>query len=188
MADIDPQQVIIDFLSAPNIITSDTPAEGRNGWRTRISQGGMDARAETFRFIKERAIPRRRVHAVTFESEAGMPVLFICSLHQSDDGNWRFVGGAGGGYAGDPIPSQPWANLGGGGGPHTFYAGGRILGGQDIVRVSLTAANGTQLEDTVDDGVVLFLTDEEVQEPLQARLYDHAGNLVSQHQVWGGKS
>jgi len=78
MAGTDPRQVIVDYLSAPRIIMSDTSAEGMAGWRTQVSTGGMDARAETFRFVKERGIPRRQVHAVTFEAKSGRSVLFRC--------------------------------------------------------------------------------------------------------------
>ena len=54
------------------------------------------------------------------------------------------------------------------------------------VRVRLRAANGTVLEeDTVDDDVVLFLTDEQVHVPVYAELLDRSGQVVLQHHAMG---
>ncbi|MGH2515521.1 MAG: hypothetical protein ACRDHP_07680, partial [Ktedonobacterales bacterium] len=187
MAGADPHQVIVELLSAPSIVESDTPAGGVVGWRTRISSGGMDARPETFRFVKAREIPERQVHAVTYETVNGSRQTMVCSVRQSAGGGWEFVGGAGGGDGGDgngPPTSQPKANLGGGGWPRAFYAGGRVEGGPDVARVALTAANGAVLDDTVEDGVVLFLTDDEVRPPLHVTLYDGSGNVIGQQEIW----
>lgn len=49
--------------------------------------------------------------------------------------------------------------------------------------VRLRCANGLVLEDTVDDGLVLFLTDRRVQLPVSAELRDAHGNAVVVHAV-----
>ncbi|MBV9257743.1 MAG: hypothetical protein JO215_06970, partial [Ktedonobacteraceae bacterium] len=51
-------------------------------------------------------------------------------------------------------------------------------------RVRLVASNGTVLEDTVQDAIVLFVTDARVELPLQAELYDREDRLVATHKVF----
>jgi hypothetical protein len=97
------------------------------------------------------------------------------------------VTGGAGGSAEDPpenAPTRghPWANLGGGGWPRQFYAGGAIEEDNGAAaRVRLRSANGVELEDTVEVGEVLFLTDEAIQTPLEVELYDGSGNLAGSH-------
>lgn len=55
--------------------------------------------------------------------------------------------------------------------------------GQEVARVRLISANGILLEDSVDDGIVLFLDDRYIRTPLQAELYNSQGMLVGTHQV-----
>lgn len=187
MANSDFRQVIVDHLSVPAVTVSDKPSG--SGWRAIVSRGGIGARPETIQFGKQCAIPGKIVQFVTFEDMQGMKNHFTYYLVQDDEGMWKFVGGAGGGD-GDRkmIREHPWANLGGGGWPDHFYAGGPVIdNGLDIVRVRLIANNGTILEDTVQDGVVLFVTDAKVELPLQAELYDREDRLVSGHKVFNHK-
>jgi hypothetical protein len=80
-------------------------------------------------------------------------------------------------------------NLSGGGWPLHFHAGGYVVGnGLDITRVRLLSTNGTVIEDTVVDTIVLFFTDQEVVFPLQAELYDQQGKLVAKHNAFGSYS
>jgi hypothetical protein len=44
------------------------------------------------------------------------------------------------------------------------------------------------LEDTVEDGVVLFLTDDAVQAPITAELLNRSGHGLSQHIAMGERS
>ncbi len=65
-----------------------------------------------------------------------------------------------------------------------LWAAGRVLdNGLDVVRVRLISENGIVLEDTVQDGLVLFLSDQWVERPLQVELYDRSGKLVGAHQA-----
>jgi hypothetical protein len=186
MASRSPQQVIRDYLSARRSLPSSQPAPGTTGWRAETSSGGFDAKPETFQFGKGRRIPLREVHAVTFETQAGQRIRFICCVRQNKAGEWQFVGGAGGGVNDDPHRGHPWVNLGGGDWPKQFYAGGPVLehAGQ-VVRVRLRAANGTELEDAVEDGMVLFLTDAEMPMPVYVELLDPSGQIVTQHRALG---
>jgi len=186
MAGPDPRQVMRDYLGAPSVLISDTPDRRGGGWHSRQSRGGMGADVATMRFLKERGIPKRQVHAVAFDTAEGWRMRFTCDLAQDDDGNWRVQGGAGGGADGGPVRATPWVNLGGGGWPANFYAGGDVLdNGLDVARVRLIAANGTIMEDTVDAGVVLFVTDQPVELPVRAELYDRTGQIVGQHTAIG---
>jgi hypothetical protein len=185
MASKSPQEVIRDYLSAQRTVVASTPAPGSTGWRAETSWGGLDAKPETCQFGKARRILLGEVNAVTFATQTGQTQRFICSVRQElVGGEWKFVGGAGGGGNGAPHRGHPWVNLGGGGWPKRFYAGGQVLEHSGaVVRVRLRAANGTVLEDSVEDDMVLFLTDEEMQLPVHAELLDPNGQIVSQHRA-----
>jgi hypothetical protein len=65
------------------------------------------------------------------------------------------------------------------------WAGGHVIdNGLDVARVRLTGSNGQVLEDTVDDGLVLFVTDQKVRVPVQIELYNRSGEVVGKH-IWG---
>jgi hypothetical protein len=186
MTSVSPEQVIRDYLSASSVLVASQPASGTSGWQSETSVGGLDARPETIQFGKMRALARRQVHAVTFTTQAGRRMRFICCVRQDGVGAWQFAGGAGGGADSGPHRGYPWVNLGGGGWLQQFYAGGQVLEeGAEVARVRLRAANGTVLEDTVEDGVVLFLTDDAVQMPVAAELLDGSGHVLSQHIAMG---
>jgi hypothetical protein len=179
----DPQQVIVERLTAARTDVSDGPTPV--GWRTQVSQGGFEARPTGISFLKERGIPGRQLHAVTFMTDQGRWMDWTLELVQDEDGNWQVEGGAGGDSSlRDRDP--PTANLGCGGWPNRFYAGGRVLDtARHVERVQLIGSNGTTLEDTVDDGWVLFLTDQPVELPVQVQLYDGAGRMVNYHLLFG---
>ena len=83
-----------------------------------------------------------------------------------------------------PRRAYAWANLAGGWKDNLLWAGGRVLdNGLNVVRVSLISNNGIALEDTVQDSLVLFVSDQWVQRPLRVELYDPSGNLVGTHQA-----
>jgi len=176
----DPQQVIVEHLTAPRRRLTDEPATG--GWHSSLWQGGCDARPESIRFLKARSIPGRQLHAVVFEMKHGPRMQWTVPLSQDEEGNWEVEGGAGGGGADLPDQDPPLANLGGGGWPTRFFAGGRLLDASgQVERVRLISSNGTTVEDTVDDRCLLFLTDQPMELPIQVQLYDGTGNMLRQH-------
>jgi hypothetical protein len=179
MANADPKQEIVTKLSRLLL-----PKASKS---SPVSNGAQEEQ-RTLQFLKERCIPGRQVYFVLFEDGKGQKVHFTCYVVQDAQGNWQFRGAAGDGITGTPGPvvERAWANLGGGGMPDHFHAGGYIADhGLDVVHVRLVAKNGTILEDTVEDGIVLFLTDKLVTLPIQAELYDRAGKLVYTHRVLG---
>ncbi len=147
---------------------------------------GFDAQPESIHFGKARHTGHRSVYAVTFENQSGQGMRFVFAVRQDDTGAWHFGGGAGGSAEGSPRRGHPWVNLGGGGWPTDFYAGGCVLEHSGAVtRVRLQTANGVTIEDTVDDeDTVLFLTEAEAQAPFVVELLDHTGRLVYPTTNW----
>jgi hypothetical protein len=183
----DPREVIVAFLTAPAHVTVEAVSTG--GWVARATSGGLDALPDSVVFVKELRLPGRAVHNVRFTDNSGMRWRVTVSLTQAADGVWQVLGGAGGSAEEPPSSAPkrgyPWANLGGGGWPHQFYAGGAIEeDGGAVTRVRLRSANGVEMEDTVESGEALFLTYKEVQTPLQVTLYDSAGSLIGHHMVF----
>lgn len=187
-AAVDPEAVMRSYLATPSMVLSDRASDVGSGWRSRTSTGGLDARPETIHVLKVRSLPSRRLYAVTYVDTAGRSALFFCHLRQDDSDVWRFEGGAGGGTSdGGPLRGFPWINLGAGGWPVRFYAGGTVSedGALAVARVRLIAANGVALEDTVEDEIALFLTDEPVTLPVTAELLDASGAVMSRHVALG---
>lgn len=189
MEENDPRQVVIDYISRPQgpIIEESTQpmpsGEGR-AWRgiTR-APGGLGAKASTIQFLQQRSIPDRQLHLVTFEDEEGRLASWFCCVLLEPSGHWRFAGGANvGGVEGMPKRDAPWVNMGGSWKKNLFWAGGRVLdNGLNVVRVQLVAENGIILEDTVQDGIVMFVSNETLPLPVQVELYDGSGKLVGTH-------
>ncbi|MGH2881259.1 MAG: hypothetical protein ACRDPA_00915 [Solirubrobacteraceae bacterium] len=176
-----PEQAVIDELSTP----PGTIAERQRGAPTpSIVTGGVGfvADPDTLRFVKHRQAGDRHVFYVTFAAKHPrlglLEMTYACPVEPAPDGGWRTFGGAGG--AGTPgRASQPWVNLGGGGWPDHFYAGGEIYrAGADIAQVELRFANGVTLSDDADADVALFITESPVQLPATSVLLDPAGNKI----------
>lgn len=181
MAHIDPKQEIINRLTRLLLPkTSKIPAGNLNEYN-------QEPKDNTLRFIKERMLPGRIAYIAIFENEQGNEVFFTCYVEQNAAGNWQFRGAAGDGIMGSnpgPIMERAWANLSGGGMPDHFYAGGFVADhGQGVAHVRLIAKCGTVVEDDIEDGMVLFLTAQPMDLPIQAELYDSAGSLIYRHKV-----
>src|SRR5260370_16382565 len=99
MTEYDPKQVIIDYLSLPEgeIISQpdpDTASVLKDGRLVRPGilrrGGGMGGRPARVRFLKERSILHRQVHAVTFEVQTGQQWDYVCFVAQDPKGLWHF--------------------------------------------------------------------------------------------------
>ncbi len=184
----DPRQTVIDVLSAPigtpddslSIVGAHGPREG--SMRT---SGGMGAIASTIRILKERTIPLHYASLVTFEDVQGQAWEFVCFVVQEGQHNWVFK--SGGSVSQNNVEGQPYVALGGGWGEGGFAAGGHVhANGANIVRVDIVSVDGIIFDDTVDENLVLFVTDrEDIFPPVRALLYDNAGVLVNSHIVFG---
>src|SRR5258706_9509205 len=65
MHSINPKDAIVAFVSAPSITLVDIPAPNTQGWRMQQNAGGLGAKSETIRFVKEHHLPHRQLHYVT---------------------------------------------------------------------------------------------------------------------------
>jgi hypothetical protein len=65
-----------------------------------------------------------------------------------------------------------------------MVAGLVVKNGFEVTRVRLVDGLGLEMEDTVEDDLVLFLSERPVRRPVEARLYDSAGRLVGQHNLY----
>jgi hypothetical protein len=168
MVEIDANQFLRTFLSAPNA-------------------SGVKANPSTIHLLRKCSIPEHQLYAVTFCDEAGQLYTGHCVVEQDKTGNWRVWGGSWSKSAQLVERVYPWVSLGGGGGyGHAFYACGDVHAqGRTITRVRLISKNGVELEDRVEDGLVLFLTDQYVVLPVQVELYDDKNVLVSRHKALG---
>ena len=145
------------------------------------------------RLVKHRESEQRHLYFVTFDGtidrlgpDSRYPWSYVFPVEPDPDGGWLVRGGAGG-AGGEPQRSTPWVNLGGGGWPDQFYAGGRIdNAGINIDRVELRFANGLTLQDDTTADVALFITDQTVEMPATVALLDHAGNQLASHPAFPG--
>jgi hypothetical protein len=147
----------------------------------------------TVQFPREKAIPGWQMYYVTFEEVDGHKHSYIMFLRQREDGSWMFNGSSTGGDFREiaaqvfaPVHDHPLIAIAGRKGGHAdnqyeFVANGEVIDNRfDVTRVRLVNEAGGVFEDTVQDGLVLFATiqDREVQWPMQAELYNRAGELV----------
>lgn len=182
MAQSDAQRAVIDELTRPagRVLTQRTSLSGLTAELRR--GGGADADASTVRFVKERRIGAKQLHAVAFRTVDGQSRAFVIGTEQDKTGAWHVSGMAGGG-GNDPHRERPWVNLAGWGWPAAFYGGGKVSGKgcEAANRVRLRFKNGVELEDTIDDGLVLFIADRAVNPPAAVDILDSAGLVIESH-------
>lgn len=180
-----PEQAVIEELSRPPGTVTDLAEPQRGAPTPSIVTGGLGfvADLDTLRFVKHRQAGGRHVFYVTFAAEHPrlglLEMRYAYPVEPASDGGWRTFGGAGGAGTLSGRATQPGVNLGGGGWPDHFYAGGEIYrAGADIAEVALRFANGVTLSDDADADVALFITESSVQLPAAAVLLDPAGNEI----------
>lgn len=183
----DPKQFIEAYLSLPSGAREPSPPPPVDSWlggpfdiAWRVH--GMNAKAGTIHFIKQRDLFRRQVHVVSFEDQARLTWDYICIIGQDEQGFWHSMGGGGTVVKQDarkPTRSFPWVHLYGGFNDSHLWAGGSVTEqALDAHRVRLTTKNGLVLEDTVQDGFVLFLTDQSVEVPVKVEVFRRSGELI----------
>lgn len=92
--------------------------------------------------------------------------------------------------------SRPWVRLSGGIGkdplparypfrPWGLWGSCEVIDhGFDVTGVRLVSSDGLVFEDQVEHGLVLFLAEQPVQRPVEARLYNSSGQLVGTQTVF----
>lgn len=180
-----PEQAVIEELSRPpgTIIELGAPPAGIPTPSVVAAGSGFVADLDTVRFVKHRRAEDRHVFYVTFAADhpplGRLDMRYAYPVEPAPDGGWRTSGGAGGAGTLSGRATRPGVNLGGGGWPDHFYAGGEIYRvGADVARVELCFANGITLSDDADQDVALFITGSSVQLPAIAVLFDRADREI----------
>lgn len=175
------EQAAVDHLATdPGPVTwASPPSPG--GWMA-LTRGHSGAGADpaTVRFAKSRAFPGCQLHQVEFTNRGGRPRRMLVRTWQQPDGTW-VADPIGGGGGTDPHRARPWVNFAAAWSADLFAAGGNVTGhdAKAACLVRLTFADGTAIDDTVDNGVVLFLTSPGVTFPARVEILDTAGNTLA---------
>jgi hypothetical protein len=189
------EQAILDHLARPLGTWEPVGPPGAGGWQAGTVHGGRSdvVDLDSVRLVKQRRLPGRCVVYATYTVVRSLHPLgpddaraVLEAWPGADGGGWiaRDVSSGGGG---EPRRTVATVNLGAGGWPDRFSAGGTVHGADhEIARVRLRFANGAVLDDDVQDGVVLFATDSPVQTPVRAVLLDSGGAEVRAHEVIPG--
>lgn len=179
------------------VAMSQTPEDAIREWLADPGLKGPDGAslpfrvlANTIRFVKSRGGPDRQLRYVTCDADGGSTETeswhwtVVASREGSDRWNAHGVAGAGGHGTLSPR-GFPWTNLGGNWGRDGFRAGGTVDdAGMGVTRVRLTDSQGRTFEDIVDDGIVLFMSEEPVLMPMRVELLDADGDVVAVDE-WG---
>jgi len=173
-----PREAIVSDITRPPGLASPGSSPGAT-----IYRGGnpFQARPETIRFLKERVEGGRAMLAVEFEDTEAHPWRFVFGAVQQPDGTWK-AEGAGGGGGHEPQARGPWANFAGWGWPRFICLGGRVHG-EGVRKVRLIDAAGRSIQDRVDDGIALLLSNNPVEMPCRIELLD-AGDTILATQAW----
>jgi hypothetical protein len=178
------QQAAFDHLIAqPGPVTRASPPSP-GGWAASIRDGGGEgADPATVRFVKSRAFPGCQLHEADFATRDGQARHMLVRTWQRPGGTW--VADPIGGGSGEPEPyrSGPWVNFAAGWNTQQFAAGGHVTGqeAQAARLVRLTFADGTTIEDTVDNGVVLFFASPGVTLPAKVAILGTADNVLAEY-------
>lgn len=144
-------------------------------------RGGKGARAETLQLLKHRTLSYYQIHAMTYEDTGGYAWLRVCLLEQDEQGFWHDMAGASVNreVIGQTTSTFPWLRTLGGRNPEVVWLGGYVTdNAPDAHRVRLILKDGQILEDTVQQRLVLFLTNQKFEQPVQIEVYNHAGKLI----------
>src|SRR5947209_3681490 len=139
---------------------------------------------ETIQFLKSRYDPIFQVHYVIVQDTTGQRWHFTSLLIKETD-QWyvKTLDGSPESDFNEPLElhDHPWIRLETLFMLNEFYAFGEVLDkGYHIARVRLLEPGGLVLEDTVQDGIVLFYSEQlPTVPPLQLELYNNSGILIS---------
>jgi hypothetical protein len=177
------EQAAFDHLvAAPGRVTWTSPPSP-GGWAASTrDRGGAGADPATVRFLKSRAFPGCQLHEADFATRDGQARSMVVRTWQEPDGSWaaELVGGGGGG---EPRRSRPWVNFTAGWNAQRFSAGGHVIGhgAEAACLVRLSFADGTTIDDTVGNGVVLFFASPGVSFPARVKIFGAAGNVLAEY-------
>lgn len=136
--------------------------------------------ATTISFIKAGNLAFHQLHAVKYEDPTGQWHTGICYVDQDESGHWSvsqtfflFPRREHKGKLEHPDVGLTMSKK------EVFRAWGPVIdNGFGVTRVRLTGSDDIVLEDSVEDGIVLFITEQQPQEPIVVELYNHAKVVV----------
>ncbi len=166
----------------------DADRTGRRGWSSSIrDEGGPGADPATIEFVKTKDLSNRQLHEVDYVSHRGWTMHALIETRQEQDGTWT-VHSLGGGAGPALRRSRPWVNLCAGIGPQSFTAGGHVEGdgAENAASVRLSFADGGEIEDTIDNGVVLFFEPRAIVAPVDVSILDGDGGVLATYQEFTG--
>lgn len=175
---------LVNALSPKREITQSRPS----GWTSSTEyRGGPGADRSTIKFVKSKPFSSCQLHEVSFTNHSGTSMLTLIKTWQEVDGSWQ-VHSCGWGGGRHLHRSRPWVNFTAGFGADNFTGGGWVIGdGSEHARsVSLTFANDITIEDTVDDGVVLFFEPHKVVMPVEVAVNDGNGDALVRYMEFVG--
>lgn len=142
-------------------------------------RGGLNADRASVRFVKTRAFEGAELHYVAFRTTEGQLRTFLIRTVGDSRGGYDVQPIGGGGGSG-PFRGYPWVNLAAQWDSSSFRAGGSITGqSADRARlVRMSFADGTIVEDTVDEDTVLFDAGRGVSFPAAVQVFDETGDLL----------
>ncbi len=165
--------------------------------------GRYEWKMDTLRFAKQKVTPNHGLYYLVIQDQAGKTHTFTCSVVRKPDGLWKALSCSGGPMALHPIVrtfwqwivthTHPWLWFDGGSGivytadgipKNGFRSGGAVsTNGRRIARVLLRDARGELAEDTVENGLVIFSNERQMEAPLYAELYESTGKMVRRQTV-----
>jgi hypothetical protein len=106
---------------------------------------------------------------------------------QESDGSW-VIAPVGGGSRGPSRRTKPWVNFTAGFGAAGFSAGGDVEGmdSEQAHLVRLTFDDGFIMEDTVENGIVLFFEPLGVTFPADAEIFNMYGRRLASYKALDG--
>jgi hypothetical protein len=137
----------------------------------------------TLRFLKVRETDELQCLAIEWHDQTGEYWSGILGLSRSPDARWDVDGG---GWGSGPPPDlgidEPRAHLAGGWNDH-FCLGSWVYDPTGTIAFARLVSGDTVLaEDTVDDGVIVFLGAVPFGPDPMVELYDSEGSLVVRHE------
>jgi hypothetical protein len=180
----DPEQAIVSYLSQPSEIHAALFPEAG------LTAQDYAAQAGTFHFTKKRSSPPFQLHTVQYKNKAGHLLQCLCCLEQDSINQWHVINNqeikVNDRYTTTEQQQQfhagqPWVQLSGGGEAPFWASGDVIANGFEITYVRLRSKNGYILEDRVQDGSVVFITNQKIQLPVEVELYGPSDILLRRY-------
>lgn len=182
----DTKKIILDYLKSLNVPKLSKAEIERIKQDPNVVYLPSNIDLGTVRFVKFKEILHCQIYLLTYEDKSLGNFLHACILRQGIDGKWEVAWGfrSNGAKPSLEATGQIHASFGGGGialGKPGGYWGGYVTTNAGIAKVQLITANNITLEDSVNDDLVLFITDQPVTHPILAKLLDAKGNLIAQN-------